>query len=251
MQDKVAEKDSIKDTLSFSNTDVTDKASLEKIHSSMILNDNSFVLDIGSGVGRQIELLKNNKTENIVALDLSLNLMQHCKMRLKRKGFNNVFYVVADAEKLPFKDKVFDDCLCLGVLHHFSEFTTLIKEVNSVVKEQANIYTIDPNGLNFVEALWLNLISKILRKSKLFRKLFNGILIVNPNERAITEREIVKVFTKNGFRKKRISYNMVLLNERSFINSLRRLLYLLAELILPKKYGKNVITTHFVKIDNN
>ena len=68
------------------------------------------VIDIGAGIGTQSKLLAQYyKNAKIIALDLSINMLQHGKDRTNTKHH----YVCGDAECLPFPDNYFD-CVIVG-----------------------------------------------------------------------------------------------------------------------------------------
>jgi ubiquinone/menaquinone biosynthesis C-methylase UbiE len=93
-------------------------------------------LDIGCGTGL------SKKFFNVVGMDISFNLL--------KKGD-----ICAKAEFLPFKDKSFDNVICITSMHHF-DLDKSIKEIKRVCRS--------------------NIVITILKKSKNFNKIKNKLL---------------------------------------------------------------------------
>lgn len=60
---------------------------------------------------------------------------------------NNISkYVLADAQKLPFRSNSFDLVFCNFALHHIKDVEKIISEVSRVLKKDGWFYCIEPNG---------------------------------------------------------------------------------------------------------
>ncbi len=93
----------------------------------------NFVLDIGCGNGRHIIEAKKRGL-NAIGLDISKNLLKIAK---KKAG---VPLVLGNALSLPFKDRAFDNSVCIAVVHHFKtekERVNCLKEIARVTQKSS------------------------------------------------------------------------------------------------------------------
>lgn len=110
------------------------------------LNENSLVLDAGSGTGIVTLGFEDAgfRTRKIVALDLSFNSLQIAREQFEKdKGINakNIASVQGNVLKLPFADETFDLVLTCGVL----EYVPLddgLREMARVLKTGAKLVLI-------------------------------------------------------------------------------------------------------------
>jgi len=75
------------------------------------------ILDIGCGTGISSIPLAESAT-TIVAVDNAVGMLQVARRRCREQGIENTFFVVADAEALPFRDGSFDTTASRLTLHH-------------------------------------------------------------------------------------------------------------------------------------
>jgi SAM-dependent methyltransferase len=100
------------------------------------------VLDLGSGSGARFCVTKQDRVIPFsVGLDINRKKIENCH---SKRIYSCC--VVADARKLPFKQRSVDVVLCLDLVEHLPkrEGRRLIEEVVSVAKKQVIIHT--PNG---------------------------------------------------------------------------------------------------------
>ncbi len=90
------------------------------------------ILDIGAGTGLSAKYFKN-----IILLDPSKEMLK------KADGKK----VVAKAEKLPFRDKMFDAIISVTSLHH-TDIRKAVKEIKRVSKNQKPKTVNNRNNLN-------------------------------------------------------------------------------------------------------
>ncbi len=82
-------------------------------------------LDVGAGTGHlAVELARLCPRALIVAVDLSENMLLVAREKAEAAGVHRrIFFLKADAKKLPFKDQVFDGVYCITCsityLNHF------------------------------------------------------------------------------------------------------------------------------------
>jgi ubiquinone/menaquinone biosynthesis C-methylase UbiE len=81
-------------------------------------------LDVGCGTGAFSRLLAE-RSERVVALDLSPRMIEIAKERSKR--YSNIEFQVADATRWAFPAGEFDCVACVATLHHLPMEETLLK----------------------------------------------------------------------------------------------------------------------------
>ena len=137
--------------------------------------EDSLVLDIGCGRGKQMQYIKFKLGSICVGLDI---------IPFKLSNF-----VVADARHLPFRDSVFDIAYSLGVIEHLKETKKAIGESIRVLRPGGQVLHSVPNMFSlhtFIERPLTNL---------LFKKWLVGF------EQSFTPKEIKKMFYNYGLRK--------------------------------------------------
>ncbi len=73
----------------------------------------SLVADVGCGNGKYLHVNKENIS--MIGTDRSRNLIEICREK------NNDFQLFsADCLKLPLRSNIFDACISIAVIHHFS-----------------------------------------------------------------------------------------------------------------------------------
>jgi len=103
-------------------------------------NSNAVCLDLATGGGNVARLLAPH-TSRVFATDLTKDMLQNTSKYLT--AFNNIDYVVADAENIPFLDASFDVVTCRIAAHHFPNPESFIKEVFRVLKPNGSFILID------------------------------------------------------------------------------------------------------------
>lgn len=79
------------------------------------LKSRRYILEAGTGVGNTAFLLSKNKQSQVFAIDMSESI----EFAYKKYGkLENVHFLQADIQKMPFKRKFFDFILSDQVLHH-------------------------------------------------------------------------------------------------------------------------------------
>ena len=99
----------------------------------------ALILDIGTGIGYSLELanevLKGDAT--LIGSDLSINALRRAKVHAP------VF--CADATRLPVKDGVIDNILCLDVIEHIPHRQELFNELARLLKKGGKLFISVPN----------------------------------------------------------------------------------------------------------
>lgn len=95
------------------------------------------VLDVGCGSMEYLSYVKRSQDNYLVGLDFSKNALKIAKKNAKNK---NVALVRGAAEYLPFTENIFDNVLCIEVMHHLDSIDDckqIIGEINRVSKLNA------------------------------------------------------------------------------------------------------------------
>ena len=93
------------------------------------------ILDVSCGEGIFLrEVLRKFKLTRASGLDISDIAVSIAKRRSPDPGF-----VVADGQRIPFKDKSFDYVTCLGSLEHYLDQDLGLREIRRVAKDDADI----------------------------------------------------------------------------------------------------------------
>lgn len=95
-----------------------------------VLNENSIVLDAGCGSGRWSRYVAQ-KVKFIEAMDPSKAIFYAKKNNL---DLNNVRFIHAGIENIPFEDESFDFIFSLGVLHHIPDTNKALSELIKKLK---------------------------------------------------------------------------------------------------------------------
>ena len=95
----------------------------------------SYVLEVGCGVGLTTAYLAK-KGCKVVGIDLSEKMIEKAREKAKRKGLEDkIEFLVADAQKLPFKDNTFDAVISESVYVFIPDRKKAMKEFNRVIKK--------------------------------------------------------------------------------------------------------------------
>ncbi|WLR48304.1 class I SAM-dependent methyltransferase [Halobacillus litoralis] len=97
-------------------------------------------LDIATGGGHVAKALSSH-CRTVFATDLTKDMLQNTARHLTSQ--QNIEYVVADAEQLPFLDNIFDLVTCRIAPHHFPSPHQFIEEVGRVLKDNGRFLMID------------------------------------------------------------------------------------------------------------
>jgi len=110
-------------------TNLRVKPEIELINLAKKTNS-GFVIDIGCGNGRNsLPFLKKNL--KCVEVDYSRGMIREAKKFLKRKGFE-AYFVIASANNLSFKSKVFNTVIFVRALPHVETKEKRLEALNEV-----------------------------------------------------------------------------------------------------------------------
>jgi ubiquinone/menaquinone biosynthesis C-methylase UbiE len=96
------------------------------------------VLDLAAGTGRYARLLAEQHQPKVVfAVDISEPMIRHGMALCAAQGYDNILYMRADAQQLPFRSAEIDRLNCFGALHLFPDPPQALAELARVAKPGA------------------------------------------------------------------------------------------------------------------
>lgn len=99
------------------------------------------ILDIATGGGHVAKTLSPH-VSTVIVTDLTEQMLSNTRKHLN-EDYKNMFYVIADAENLPFLEGTFDAVTCRIAPHHFPNPKEFILEVARVLKPGGKFLLID------------------------------------------------------------------------------------------------------------
>ncbi|HUW21832.1 MAG TPA: class I SAM-dependent methyltransferase [Candidatus Bathyarchaeia archaeon] len=159
------------------------------------------VLDAGCGHGNLVIDQHRQKIKEAIGVDISK------AATVKNVCLDKV--VIADLEKLPFKDNYFDVALALWVFEHLQNPAEVFRQIYRVLKKGGVLIFVTPNKTNY-----LILAKKMLTVfPNLTKRFFRGIYgreeedVFGTYYRANTEKVLTDFAQMAGFDKFKLSYN--------------------------------------------
>ena len=104
------------------------------------------LLDIGTGSGKMIQILFNEKGIDCVGVDTNQEMIGEAKNKLKKTNAK-VLKIEAN-KKLPFKDNSFDYISICSVLFHLNNenIDAMLKDTLRLIKHDGKIIVLTPTG---------------------------------------------------------------------------------------------------------
>jgi arsenite methyltransferase len=113
------------------------------------IDKDSYVLDVGCGVGITACYLAKEYGCQVAGVDLSEMMVERSKERAKRQNVEDkVAFKIGDAQDLPFKDGVFDAVICESVVAFSQDKQKVISEYARVTKSGGYVWM---NEVTWVE----------------------------------------------------------------------------------------------------
>lgn len=116
-------------------------------------NKEDTILDIGSGTGQIAEKM-SKQAKKVVCIDI----IKNSKMLEIANKNENIDFKLADARKLPFKDKTFDKVVLSSTLQMIHDDYKVLTECRRVMKNNGKIIISVPSDFVFIK--------KIIKKKK-------------------------------------------------------------------------------------
>jgi len=176
------------------------------------IKPNDLILDIGCGIGHLLGYL-SKFSNNLIGIDTDLISLLYAQKT------TTAHYILAKAEKLPFKDNVFDKIISFNVLEHIENNQQVLREIKRVAKNQAEILIWIPSlegprtnsklkklmhneesgdEQHFRDGYYLNDFKKLLTE--------NGIEVISARHTMFFFAELFTEFTKLFYSKKTKKY---------------------------------------------
>ncbi|HZD55034.1 MAG TPA: methyltransferase domain-containing protein, partial [Candidatus Aquicultoraceae bacterium] len=100
------------------------------------------VLDVATGGGHTAADFAP-RVRKVVASDLTPEMLREARTLAESRGFRNVEFVAADAERLPFAAETFDLVTCRIAPHHFPDLPSALREILRVTRTGGLVGIID------------------------------------------------------------------------------------------------------------
>lgn len=140
-----------------------DAAELNQLVQTLNPQKDWVVLDIATGGGHVAKSLAPFVSQ-VFAADLTKEMLANTARHLE--SLKNIWYVLADAEALPFLDKYFDAITCRIAPHHFPNPEKFISEAGRVLKPGGHFLMIDNISPEEKElACFMNTVEKLRDES--------------------------------------------------------------------------------------
>jgi len=152
-------------------------------------------LDLGTGTARiPIILAKRVPNIQITAIDLSSNMLNIGQEHVnKAKLTDRISLEKADAKNLPYKDQSFDGVFSNSIIHHIPNPSSVILEIERVLKPQGLLYIQDLLRLESTMAIEKIVDTYAREDTPYQRKLFLDSLFA-----ALTTDEVETMISKTG-----------------------------------------------------
>jgi len=94
------------------------------------------ILDVGCGTGILFDQVADQANE-IVGLDFSKKCLLQAKERISNKSVRNVQLILADADNMPFHNKVFSTVFAMTILQNMPRPSKTLSEIKRVSRNDA------------------------------------------------------------------------------------------------------------------
>lgn len=120
----------------------------------------SKLLDLGCGTGRQT-VRAGEAGFSVVGVDISEEMLIVAKtMAVSKNLLGKIDFIIADAERFPVRDEIFDGCISIGTLHHVPHPDLVIREACRTVVSGGRLLFYDPHDspvrfvFDFIMNIW-------------------------------------------------------------------------------------------------
>lgn len=117
------------------------------------------LLDIGTGSGKLIQLLVNEKRIDCIGVDTNNDMLKEAKIKLK--NMNVELLKIEATKKLPFKNNSFNYITICSVLFHLKKehIDFMLQDARRLLKENGKIIILTPTGKGNILSLTKNFFS--------------------------------------------------------------------------------------------
>jgi len=146
----------------------------------MPLKTGARVLEIGCGRGAGARLVSETFAPALLhAQDLDIEMIRKAGRYLKGDFPGNLSFSVADAARIPFRDRSLDAVFDFGVLHHVPDWQAALTEIARVLK---------PGGLFFIEELY----------PALYQNFITRHILLHPAENRFRSKDLRRALGQRG-----------------------------------------------------
>ena len=117
----------------------------EKFIELVDLNEKFLLLDLATGSGDLIQLVKRECDCICFGIDSNFKMIEEATNKINDK---NVFLLNGQAEYLPFKDESFDIITVSFGLRNFSNINQSLKEIRRIIKKKRKFYCLEFSQIN-------------------------------------------------------------------------------------------------------
>ena len=97
-----------------------------------------WILDAPCGSGIfSLPIYKSNPCAKFVAIDYSIEMLKAAKSRAEKKGVDNVIFIRADVDNLPFIENIFAGALSFAGFHAFPDPSAAGLEIGRVLQNNS------------------------------------------------------------------------------------------------------------------
>lgn len=186
------------------------------------------ILDVGSGGGMLTESLPYYFPNAVIhGCDISRTAISYAK----KFGSGTIPYGVIRGKHFPYKDSVFDICICLDVLEHVPDIEFFLQEVKRVLKKNGKFFLVVPCENERFTFTWL--FQAFGFGEKLTFKYFGHI---HPE---FTHDYIAKLLQSYKFVIERKTYS-----EHAVYQVLQFIIYFLPKILLEAIFGEHVMNRY-------
>lgn len=125
----------------------------------------NIILDLGAGSGRNSKYMVNKGAKQVVAVDVSINMLNKLLSNLNEKEREAIDVIRCDALCLPFKSLIFDKVVFIATVHHIPTKETRKKSLEEVYR------VLKKDGLLLITA-WARFQIRFLRKIPTMIKMY-------------------------------------------------------------------------------
>ena len=115
----------------------------KKLVTMMNIQKKDTIIDVGSGTGDLIKLILNENDVIIYAVDLNLEMLNKSKKKFSVDKNKNIKFINANAEKLPFKNNLFDKYVISFCLRNITDIRKALAESIRVLKPGGIFYCLE------------------------------------------------------------------------------------------------------------
>jgi len=171
-----------------------------KFIKSLNFSDGDKVLDVATGTGDVAFAIRRKYNTDIIGLDLSVNMLEIAKKKLKKFKIDDIDFIEGDAENLPFDDNTFDKIVISYGLRNLGDCQKGIEEFHRVLKPGGKLgileflqpqSTIIAKIFKFYFNKILPRVASLFSNSKAYRYLPESVEnFMSPNELKVLLKEI-------------------------------------------------------------